>query len=67
MNSTLDISNGWNRVYGKWIGVERKEPSVEKPPMCGGRDYNLFKLRKKLEIVKLSISVYAFLNTVAPL
>ena len=31
------------------------------------RDYNLFKLRKKLEIIKLSISVYAFLNTVAPL
>ena len=31
------------------------------------RDYNLFKLRKKLEMIKLSISVYAFLNTVAPL
>ena len=31
------------------------------------RDYNLFKLRKKLEIIKISISVYAFLNTVAPL
>jgi hypothetical protein len=25
---------------GKWIGVERKEPSVEKPPMCGPSPFN---------------------------
>ena len=24
----------------KWIGVERKEPSVEKPPMCGPSPFN---------------------------
>ena len=61
-------TSDFNPITGTYFKPPSKDDGYADVDSDGcERDYNLFKLRKKLEIIKLSISVYAFLNTVAPL